>query len=355
MTLGISLVPVRDWDALGARWRDLEARANASFFQSWTWIGCLASERYDRPLLLEAEQDGRTAALALFNHRPGLLRDSLVLHETGAPNWDDLFIEYNGILATPHAPSELSARCYAAALRWRAKGSGHGLLGRRLILSGIDDAQLAAGEAIGRVVRRQSRVAPLVDLAALRQAGQGYLEALSANTRAQLRRSLRGYQRQGAIQVTLAEDGATAHAYLDALAGLHQRAWQGRGRPGAFANPSFARFHHALIDRALPRGEVALLRIAAGTEVIGYLYNFQHRGRVLAYQSGFDYAAADPRQKPGLTCHHVAIERSLGERRDAYDFLAGGDRYKTSLANGAATLHWVSVVAGRGSKPADPM
>lgn len=346
MSLDISLAPVRDWDTPGARWRELEARADGSFFQSWSWIGCLAAERFDRPLLLEAAQDGRTMALALFNHRPGLLRDSLALHETGASIWDSLFIEYNGVQIDSKAPAGLCTRCLTAALRWNTAGTRRGLLGRRLVLSGIDHAQLAAAEAAGRIVRRQSRVVPMVDLAALRQAGQGYLDGLSANTRAQLRRSLRAYQRHGEVRVTPATDKATAHGYLDALALLHQRAWQGRGRPGAFANPTFGRFHHALIDRALPRGEVELLQITAGTGVIGYLYNFHYRGRVLAYQSGFDYAAADRQQKPGLTCHHLAIERSLAEMRDAYDFLAGGDRYKRSLANGETILHWVTVGAG---------
>jgi hypothetical protein len=28
---------------------------------------------------------------------------------------------------------------------------------------------------------------------------------------------------------------------------------------------------------------------------------------------------------------------------DAYDFLAGGDRYKTSLANAALSLHWLEM------------
>ena len=68
------------------------------------------------------------------------------------------------------------------------------------------------------------------------------------------------------------------------------------------------------------------------------------RQRVFAYQSGFDYAAAGPHQKPGLTSHYLAIEsyRRQGYRR--YDFLAGADRYKTSHSNAVAMLHWLDVV-----------
>lgn len=347
MTLCVRLDRVTDWDALGTRWRDLEARAACSFFQSWTWIGCLGKERFDRPLLLEAAQNGRTTVLALFNHRPGLLRDTLLLHETGDPQLDTLFIEYNGLMSDIDVTPELYKQCLTTVLGWNSGDARRGWLGRRVVLSGIDDVQLRACEAIGLIVRKLSRAVPILDLAALRRDGRRHLDAVSANTRAQIRRSLRRYERHGPLRVERADTAPQAHAYLDALAGLHQRGWQRRGRPGAFANPNFARFHHALIDRALPRGEAELLRISAGPAVIGYLYNFQHRGRVLAYQSGFNYAAADPHQKPGLTCHHLAIERSLAESRDLYDFLAGGDRYKRSLATGETILHWVTIGARR--------
>ena len=99
--------------------------------------------------------------------------------------------------------------------------------------------------------------------------------------------------------------------------------------------------------RALPRDELALLRIAAGSQVLGYLYNLRLRGRVFSYQSGFDYAAAaalaGPHAKPGITCHHAAILRAQAETAAAYDFLARPDRYKTSLSHAATPLYWLDV------------
>jgi CelD/BcsL family acetyltransferase involved in cellulose biosynthesis len=96
----------------------------------------------------------------------------------------------------------------------------------------------------------------------------------------------------------------------------------------------------------MPAGEVDLLRITAGSSTVGYLYNFIHRGRVYAYQSGFDYAGAGAHEKPGLTCHRLAIEHYLSEGMDSYDFLAGEDRYKASLANTSTDLHWVEHFSG---------
>jgi CelD/BcsL family acetyltransferase involved in cellulose biosynthesis len=356
--LAVTLRTVTDWEALGVRWRAFETRAALSFFQSWSWIGCLAPERYDNPVLLEAQRDGRTVALGLFNRRRGWLFDTLWLHETGDPKRDAVFIEHNGLLidaATaaderandsveagpgPGTEDTLRAACLAGARRAVLPGP---LLGRRLILSGVDPAHLRAAAASGTVSRLTTRVAPRLDLAALRRDGRSHLDVLSANTRAQLRRSLRAYATLGTLAIQRAADIAEARRFLDELARLHQATWQHRGQPGAFADPHFARFHHALIDRALPRGEIALWRVTAGPAVIGYLYNFQHRGRVLAYQSGFDYAVAGHHAKPGLTCHHLAIEHGLADCMACYDFLAGDDRYKRSLSSGARTLHWLTV------------
>ena len=323
-----TLTPVADLMALGRAWRAFETRADCSFFQSWTWTGCLAEQRFDRPVLLEVGIDGEVAALALFNRR----RRALFLGETGDPAWDAVFIEHNGPLI---ARDRDRAALIQAGLRAAAT--------RHLVLSGVDEAtRLAASDLSGAVRVRQTRPAPYVDYAAL-PAGP-YSASLSGNTRYQIRRSDRRYAAAGELRIERAGSVAEAHEFLAALAALHQRYWQARGRPGAFAGAHFTRFHHALIERAMPAREVDLLRVSAGRSVIGFLYNFVHRGHVHAYQSGFDYQGAEPHQKPGLTSHRLAIElyRSEGMRR--YDFLGGEDRYKTSLANASATLHWLEVL-----------
>ncbi len=69
---------------------------------------------------------------------------------------------------------------------------------------------------------------------------------------------------------------------------------------------------------------------------------------VSAYQSGFAYALANSHRKPGLTCHASAIEMYLAEGVQKYDFLAGGDRYKLTLANAQAKRYWLRITpAGR--------
>lgn len=331
------LSAVEDWDAVGARWRELESRADCSFFQSWTWLGCLAAQRFNDPLLLEARDGDCVLALALFNRRRAkMFGVRLYLAETGDRTFDDLFIEFNGILMARGQDTALLARCFSVA---RENGSG------ALMLSGIDQTQFDAACAAGDVVRaHQTRDAPFVDIAGLRQRDVGFLASLHANSRYQLRRSARRYAEQGALQLARAESREQAETFLEELMRLHQASWQRRGRPGAFANPRFTEFHRALIARGTERDEIDLLRVTAGGRVVGLLYNFRHRGSVLAYQSGFDYDASDTQMKPGLTCHHLAVEHYLAVGAARYDFLAGDDRYKRSLATSATTLHWLELL-----------
>jgi CelD/BcsL family acetyltransferase involved in cellulose biosynthesis len=274
----------QDLAALEGKWRDLEARSNASFFQSWTWTGCLLEQRFPDPVVVEACEDGRTVALALFNR----LGRTLYLGESGQQQLDDVFIEFNGVLTEAGREAKLTQACLHAA-RDVSGGKRPGHWRRRLMLSGINSATLAAAKQIGAVRRTRERPAYFVDFAAGRD---GFLQRRSANTRQQLRRSDRDYATSGDITIERAETLPQAQEFLDGLAALHQASWVARQQPGAFANPFFTRFHQALIARGLGRGEIDLLRVAAGPQVIGYLYNFRYRGCSLAYQSGFDRATA---------------------------------------------------------------
>ncbi len=313
----VTLKPIDGFDDLAGRWRALERRAGCGFFTSWTFLGCQVRERFGRAQLLCVTQDGHDVALALL----GRNRGRLWLNQTGQPAHDSVFIEHNRLLAALDEPGTV------AALR-QACGADS------LVLSGVDGATLLAAGDAGWLDVSQSRWAPRVDLQTL---GRPYLDTLSGNTRAQIRRSMRLY----GPDLVLSRAGTleAAREYFSDMVGLHQAAWRRRGKPGAFAAAETRAFHLALIARAWPKGEADLMRVTAGGRHVGTLYMLVRDGVVHSYQSGFAQARS-PQEKPGLVCHALAIAHYAAAGAAAYDLLAGADRYKLSLASHGETLHW---------------
>jgi CelD/BcsL family acetyltransferase involved in cellulose biosynthesis len=339
----IDIRPVRNFAELAPLWLDLERRAAGSFFQSWAWTGCLADERYSDPWLLTARRDDAVVGLALFNRAgrgriAGLSRPRLLLGESGTPGLDTIFIEHNGLLLDRSADDSLAGRCWQAL----AETTEGGLGGARWILSGMAEAASRAlpCDRNARVTAR--RPAPYFDLS-VAASDLTVIDRLSANTRQQLRRSLRAWAEIGPLTLDIAATHDEADGFLDALKVFHQRYWIGRGKPGAFAEPFFARFHHALIRRPGDRQSVDLIRVSAGNRTVGYLYNLVHDGWVAAYQSGFDFGPDADRLRPGLVCHMLAIEHYRRAGMRLYDFLGGEARYKRSLANAETELLWLDV------------
>jgi len=103
--LHIALEALPTKDRLQAWWRDLEARADLTFFTSWSWIGAWLDVLPPglQSHLLVARQDGDIVGLGiLVKGRAHLMRTMPVmcwrLHATGVREIDDLTIEYNGFL-----------------------------------------------------------------------------------------------------------------------------------------------------------------------------------------------------------------------------------------------------------------
>jgi len=181
-----------------------------------------------------------------------------------------------------------------------------------------------------------------VDLEKVRQNDMDYLGMLSKNKRQQIRRSLREYEKRGEIEIGVPKNPHDALNMLDELAQLHQKEWQRRGKPGAFSNDSFMKFHRELISTQFETGAIQLLCFFAGSEPIGRLYNFVYNGHVLYYQSGFNYLPGNL-YRPGLVCHYLAVMRNAAEDRKTYDFLAGEAPYKESLSTDWRRIYDITV------------
>ena len=342
-----SIKPLADLDSLEGVWRDLETRADCSFFLSWQWIGCWLRETSLRPAVVAGRLDGRVVSLALFvarrmwRHR-WLHANTIFLHETGDPSLDINFIEYNGILVDRSLGAAAIERCLEFLIGTRMIDSTSAAWDE-LYFGGIPMDYIESLERCGLPLRIAARKpSSAIDFAALRADRRSYLDGLSANTRYQIRRSMRLYEKRGPLRVEVAADMTQALAFLDGLKVLHQKHWELRDKGGAFSYPFLERFHRSLIGRSLPDGNAELLRISADEEPIGYLYNFIWRGWVGTYLSGFAYEE-DARLKPGLVSYCLCAERHLANGMRVQDFLAGNDRYKTSLGKPGPDMFWLAL------------
>ncbi|MDJ0710565.1 MAG: GNAT family N-acetyltransferase [Woeseiaceae bacterium] len=334
--LKVSVEPARNRSDIARLWQDLESRAEGPFFLSWDWIGSWLSAlpQHIVPSLLCVSTGDRTVGLGILTRtdqrRHGVIHSQVLsLNQSGDAELDGIAIEHNDILVE-HG---LEADVTAAALAW---------LAREYRRWDEFNVSWATTEVASRMTAARGPMpAPravderpyfIVGLDEVRRSGGDYLATLSRNTRYQIRRAMKRYAEAGPVELSRAASIDEALEMLEQLRSLHEEHWKKRGEPGAFHDEFRQSFHRQLVSSCFASGGVDLLRVSAGGEPFGYLYNFFHRGVVYNYQSGFRYTD-DAKLKPGLVSHAVAIQDYLDRDVVAYDFLMGRHRYKQSLAN----------------------
>ena len=320
-------------------WLDLEGRAECSPFLSWAWIGAVLTVMRPQAWLLRIERDDQIVGLALLGNRKGWagalsFAPHLHLNETGDPTADRVMIEYNSVLAARGAGSVAAQGLFsvlfdAATPAWRS-----------ITLSGVsaDWTAICDSQGLGFRHLRHPQTAPYADLRQMD--ADDPVKSLSRNSREQVRRSIRFFEELGPLSLTRANDADAALLWFADLEKLHTASWTAKGKQGAFEGQHFREFHQHLISSSFPQGVPDLLCLRAGETILGYLYNLRWQNCAYAYQSGFLYGT-DPRWRPGLVAHALAMRQYAREGIIKYRFLAGDARYKNSLSNGSDELLWM--------------
>jgi CelD/BcsL family acetyltransferase involved in cellulose biosynthesis len=331
----IDLLFTYDLNLLAGEWQVLESQARASFFLSWTWISTWLESVCEAPLLVRVRAGQDIVALG-FLARTTVSRYLFVrsrqihLHQTGDGDLDRIATEFNGFLVRQGCEEDAIPQIL---------GQLRTLVWDECILPGVPARYRRFADAAGYpCVADRSSYNFIVDLDRLRRQKADVGDAMSRNSRAQLRRALRLARAEGALSIDPAADMEQALSYFAALKQLDR--WARRGQSGAFATPAREQFHRRLIARGWGRGEVELLHVRAGLRTIGFLYQFSYCGRILAYQAGY-IPENDNRRRFGIVMHYLAIERAKARGAQTYDFLAGHARYKKSLGSEDEQLVWI--------------
>ena len=260
------LPPLAD---LEREWRALEAVGHPSFFTSWRWIGALlaAVPPASRPQLLRGTAAGKTVALALLGanntrRRCGLVRSrGFYINEIGDPRFDALTIEHNGILAA----ASYEPLVWDGLLAWFA---GLSEQADELHLSGsLLHVRAEALRKYGLASGKTAAPSFSVDLVRLEGTGGDVSAVLSANSRQQLRRAFRHFERFGPLVLQEAATVQEALAWFGAMKALHCSSWERRGKSHSFANPFFEPFHGLLIERSFGEGGIQFLKVCAGERI----------------------------------------------------------------------------------------
>jgi hypothetical protein len=334
-TLTIELQPIASPREVQTFWFQ-NAPVSQSFFTSWTWLGTWLellplSAGVQLLILAKGNQRGLALLFPRKSRRHRLLNvRQLHFNSTGDPEFDSVFIEHNGF-----AGLDADLDVWRRLEQWFLAGQANA---DELVIPGVESSgALAFARAL-----QQRRDVPAFRIALKAMRDQGGLEGgLSRNSRQQLRRAMRAYGPTGSLTLETACRPDQALGYFDALKALHIRSWTRRGKPHAFRHAFFEIFHRVLIARGVADGSVRLIRVSAGGDPIGYLYNFRYRGAEYAYQSGFE--DSDPDLRPGYVCHALAIEAATAAGADTYDFLAGANRLKQSFANEQYVMSWTTL------------
>jgi CelD/BcsL family acetyltransferase involved in cellulose biosynthesis len=345
MALSVDLSPLDDLAALEAEWRALEAEAEPNFFLSWTWMAAVLGLARERPLVLRARDGNRLMALAWLSpvstRRHLIVRSrQLWLHETGNPALDRITIEHNGFLVRKGSAPDLMQNVFISLLHQRQN-----LGWDEIVLGGVGAAILDAAQQAGLTpaLDRQSNTYA-VPLAHIRASGKTWLDTLSRNTRSKVQQACRFAAQSGPLTINAARDLPEAMDFFERMRALHQERWKQAPAGGAFSTNETRAFHTHLITAGMANGTIELLRVSAGDQPLGYLYNLISGNAVYNYQSGFQ-RQDDNRHRPGLVAHRLCIERALAAGFGAYDLLAGDMRYKRSIAEAGPALFWARAQA----------
>lgn len=335
---------ISNLNELKKSWISLQNNADCSFFQSWGWIGNWL-EQVAMPLsprLVCVYRGRQMVGLGIFitttQQRHKVLYSRIMFLNEAPFDGNNMIVEYNGLLAARHHEAAVYRYTLEFLLQYYP-GIDEFFFGA---LSSKNYIENTVNQYLGKIKMRcqETSTTWLLTLNYTGNDINAYLATLGKNRRLQIKRSLRLYEQESAIQIEEAQTVEQALLFMDGLKVLHTRRWQNSGKTGSFANKLWQNFHHLLISSRFRYGEIQLLRIFNANAEIGYLYNFIWQKHVYVLQTGF-VLEQDKRLMPGYVSHTLAITYNKNRGMKIYDLMHGNSLYKSLLCNQSQQLYWL--------------
>jgi len=328
-----------DFDLLKERWLSIQSREDVPFFLTWSWISCWLSTYQPSLIVVTAHYNNHVVAIGLFTRsiqkRRGFITSAQIrLHQMGEPLKDQIWMEYNDFISlSMHREAAVNAclKALESDSQWD-----------EIILTMMSAHRATeVAKANPQAVLDLYRPCYAVDLNTIRLTDRNYLDFLTSNTRYQVTRSMRLYQKKySEVELQVASTREEALEFFREAAPLHILRWEDSG----YHNDQFVRFHENLITDSFDEGAIALLKVKAGNEIIAIMYYHINHKSVYFYLHGLKYEK-NSKLKPGLVAHTLATQYFIDQGMNGYDYMGGYSQYKEQLADLSEKL--VTVVIQR--------
>lgn len=130
-------------------------------------------------------------------------------------------------------------------------------------------------------------------------------------------------------------------AAFQRFAKLHDGNWTDKGGSELSGHRRLLKFHLAAAIANAKRGAIFFDELWIENKCVASLYGFQAGNKYFYYSSGYDESLA--KLSPMVTLYNLSIEKGLAEDVRTFDFLCGGQTYKTHWTNGQTELVTVSL------------
>ena len=322
-----------DLEKLQQQWLVIQEGQSLPFFLTWSWISCWLETYRPDLVIISARYKNQVVAIGLFTCstqiRHGFVRSSQYrLHQMGDPLLDQIWMEYNDFVCIEKYRIAAVNACIQALQR-SENGWDEIILSMMSASRAVDIQKAINGVRVLLTNQCYSK-----NLDSIKGENSQYLATLTANTRYQIRRSIRLYQRlHGEIKYEFAQDTEEALALFHEAGIYHVLKWADSG----FKNKQFMLFHENLIKNSFDKRSIDLMKITSGESTIAILYFYLVDKDVYFYLQGINYES-DQKLKPGLVAHALATQYYLDKGMGKYDYMGGYSQYKCQLSNPAENL-----------------
>jgi CelD/BcsL family acetyltransferase involved in cellulose biosynthesis len=159
------------------------------------------------------------------------------------------------------------------------------------------------------------------------------LGSLPARFRTSVRSSRRKLQASYRVEFGLHRDPTEFDAALDALFRNHASRWRAKGQAGVFVDARKRDLYTRITALLHRRGWLRFFYLKLDGRIVAQEYCFAVDGTVMLLQEGFDHAHAQ--ENVGNTLRGFVFEHLIASGAEAYDFLAGASRHKSSWSDSA--------------------